>query len=753
MTRSRANRISRTAIRLAALLAIIVSGTSGVARSAPALFFSDITSGPKTGGQDNLGAFVTLYGEGFGASQGSSTVTIGGQPVARTLIWGANNALARGLDLIVVQPGPDAATGNIVVTVAGQGSNPLPFTVRSGNIYFVTQATGSDGNPGTFAQPWKTLWRPRGTVQSGDIVYVKGGTFTQMDPDYPGWDTLLMLDASSSASGTASRPVAYIGYPGDPPTLANGSARRGIMIRQDNGPLSYYVIAGMKLTLSGSPIPVTGVGHRVVGSHIYSAGPDYDAIGILGDTSAIRLFGNLLDHNGAAGNKLAHALYIEGFGTNRDIEFGYNEVRNQQGGRAIQIYGHESGDLVDDVRIHDNLISGSELNNLVLGGSDGATEVLGTIHVYNNIVVGAGAEGLRVNDPQGTVIIQNNTFYGNGTAQVYLEEAGTGRVLLRDNIIYAGAGQAYYELESGQSDSTSFAASGNLVYNAGPCPPWDGGCVNADPLFVNLPGGDYHLQTSSPAKEAGVSTGITSDFEGNARPQGAAIDIGAYEYATQVPVCRVSCSVTVPAAAAPGDDVAFQASTTLVDCAGGSVSHSWDFGDGSTSTEQNPLHAYAAAGVYSWSFTATASGAQPCDRSGSISIGSNPGGTDLTGTWTKVSTRRSRLNATFSCQNIGTEDVGGFVVSVYLSRKAAVNSKSTLVKSQAIASLPAGASADIKLSAKMSSKHKYVIAIVDSLRGVPETDENNNTVSRRLVVVLASQTDAEAPFPDANPQL
>ena len=76
------------------------------------------------------------------------------------------------------------------------------------------------------------------------------------------------------------------------------------MIRQDNGPLSYYVIAGMKLTQSGSPIPVTGVGHRVVGSHIYSAGPDYDAIGILGDTSAIPLFGNLLDHNGAAGNKL-----------------------------------------------------------------------------------------------------------------------------------------------------------------------------------------------------------------------------------------------------------------------------------------------------------------------------------------------------------------------------------------------------------------------------------------------------------------
>ena len=44
---------------------------------------------------------------------------------------------------------PAAASGNLVVTVNGLSSNPLPFTVTAGNIYFVSTA-GSDNNPGSF---------------------------------------------------------------------------------------------------------------------------------------------------------------------------------------------------------------------------------------------------------------------------------------------------------------------------------------------------------------------------------------------------------------------------------------------------------------------------------------------------------------------------------------------------------------------------------------------------------------------------
>ena len=43
--------------------------------------------------------------------------------------------------------------------------------------------------------------------------------------------------------------------------------------------------------------------------------------------------------------------------------------------------------------------------------------------------------------------------------------------------------------------------------------------------------GDYHLQPGSPAIDRGSTAGApTKDYDGVARPQGAGIDIGAFEY-------------------------------------------------------------------------------------------------------------------------------------------------------------------------------------------------------------------------------
>jgi len=508
--------------------------------SAPVLFFTDLTSGPKTGGQDNLGAFITLYGEGFGATRGTSTVTVGGAEVAKYVSWGQDNGIARNLDMIVVQPGPNVISGNIVVTVNGNASNPLPFTVRSGQIYFVIPdaANAADPNPGTYAEPFKTIYRPREVMLDGDIVYIKGGAFSTMDPSNPGWDTILILDADTAASGTADRPIAYIGYPGGSPVFANPAARRGILLDTSGQPRNYYVLANLTFTQSWSPLPVTGIGHRVVGNYLHDgAFDDSGTIGVNGNSSQIKILGNLLRNNGTPDVKFHHGVYIGGYGTNQDIEIGWNQIQDQNGGRAVQLFGHLDGDRVDNVRIHDNLISGSELNNIVLGGTDGSTEILGTVYVYNNIIVGAGDPGLRVDDPQGTVIIQNNVFYGNGSpgfdgnAQVYIQRAGASLITLQDNILYAGPDQTYFLIEAAVG-SAAINASHNLVFNAGACPAWDTGCVNADPLFVNLAAADFNLQAQSPAINAGINTGIARDYAGTSRPQGGAYDIGAYEVVT-----------------------------------------------------------------------------------------------------------------------------------------------------------------------------------------------------------------------------
>lgn len=48
----------------------------------------------------------------------------------------------------------------------------------------------------------------------------------------------------------------------------------------------------------------------------------------------------------------------------------------------------------------------------------------------------------------------------------------------------------------------------------------------ADPLFVTLPAGPYHLGDNSPAIDAGTDAGILLDFEGETRPLGPGFDIG-----------------------------------------------------------------------------------------------------------------------------------------------------------------------------------------------------------------------------------
>ena len=45
----------------------ILAFYSFVFAAAPVIFYSDLESGPKTGGENNKGAYVTVFGKNFGA--------------------------------------------------------------------------------------------------------------------------------------------------------------------------------------------------------------------------------------------------------------------------------------------------------------------------------------------------------------------------------------------------------------------------------------------------------------------------------------------------------------------------------------------------------------------------------------------------------------------------------------------------------------------------------------------------------------
>src|SRR5260370_14922647 len=86
---------------------------SGASFAAPSISSLSPTSGV-------VGASVTITGTNFGATQGTSTVKFNGTTATPTS-WSATS---------IVAPVPaGATTGNVVVTVNGQASNGVSFTV------------------------------------------------------------------------------------------------------------------------------------------------------------------------------------------------------------------------------------------------------------------------------------------------------------------------------------------------------------------------------------------------------------------------------------------------------------------------------------------------------------------------------------------------------------------------------------------------------------------------------------------------
>ncbi len=177
--------------------------------AAPVLFFTDITSGPKSGNPDTSGgrsgqdgAIVTLWGRNLGSAQGSSQVYANGIEAASYYSWGNATVPAdlhtyHGMQMISFQISHLAqdGAGSTYVVVNGQQSNSLPFTVRAGSIYFVMTSGNDDTGNGSWGNPWRTIPKAANSLAPGDIEHrITDRTKAIVAVDYAGqpceWDRL-----------------------------------------------------------------------------------------------------------------------------------------------------------------------------------------------------------------------------------------------------------------------------------------------------------------------------------------------------------------------------------------------------------------------------------------------------------------------------------------------------------------------------------------------------------------------------------
>lgn len=204
--------------------------------------------------------------------------------------------------------------------------------------------------------------------------------------------------------------------------------------------------------------------------------------------------GNVVYNNGLGAGLEDQGIVIW---RSKNVTVSGNQIYNNVQGFGISLSEKLPGSISASHLISNNIIYNNGAGNTESGGISIGSNV-GSSKIYNNIIASNKGLGIRADNSDAGNIVENNILYQNSPQ------------------LWQGTGNVYdYNL---YFPDISFTGKGSHD-------------ITGDPQFVNTGVGDYHLVSSSPAINKGASLlEVSKDIEGNARPQGSAYDIGAYEY-------------------------------------------------------------------------------------------------------------------------------------------------------------------------------------------------------------------------------
>jgi hypothetical protein len=526
---------------------------------APLVLYTDIASGPNSGGENGNGAYLCVFGKNFaGNGLGTQTkVTIGGAEVASYRLLGASKARPD-IQEICVQLGPltGVQVGTplpVQVSVDGVSSNSdVMFTINPGRMLFVDNVHGNDASAvlGDITKPYRhvqtsdTSQAAYGAMQAGDIIVMRGTGTTWTDR---GDDTYFIKfinkDGTAPTGSAGTGPLTLMAYPGEDVFIDAEMPQKGAISGIDTtGGFTgghFVTIADLRVKSGGNAgviaVQVAGDNWRIVGNDLSAATATNTALagGINGNATNSFWYGNYIHDIAGGAAQENHGIYVDGDGS---YDIAYNHIANVSGGNGFQIFADET-DTANHVHFHHNLVHGVSKHGLNV--ADGSQN---DIEIWNNIVYDTAYSGLRFDSESlHSAKIYNNTFYGvdaagtNGNYAAMSNDAGVPNDAfdIRNNI---------FEPVNGKPDSGGSVGFGgtigivdsNLWFGGTGSVNFDGHPVSGNPAFASAPS-DFHLTTASAAIDMGsaaVITLVTNDYDAAVpRPIGASVDIGAYEYA------------------------------------------------------------------------------------------------------------------------------------------------------------------------------------------------------------------------------
>lgn len=283
----------------------------------------------------------------------------------------------------------------------------------------------------------------------------------------------------------------------------------------------------------------------------------------------------------------AHALEVVASAThaaNSLVKLDSSTLAGGQNGAGLRVETvADGGAPLSNATTGDVRVEGTHVS---IASATGSVQALARADGENNALTSA-------NDPAGSIDVALDRSIVHGAATL---ENNDGGLFVAANTSKVTITNSDTELKSSDASGSTLAVSGTT------------GTTSDAALFVNAAAKNLHLRANAPVIDKGgalVAGGSDKDIDGQARLNGAALDLGGDEFHNIAPLARLRASTLL---AKQNETVHLDAGESAdpeAASGGGVKEYRWDFGDGTTATTTaaQTTKAYANPGVYPVSVT------------------------------------------------------------------------------------------------------------------------------------------------------